>query len=372
MKALIIGGGIAGTVTALALHKAGIDAEVCEAETSAPGGWLVVAAHGLDALRTIDAHERVIDHGSVKTSHSMFRADGERVAKFDVGGRVPGIEGPLAIRRDDLYRVLREQAEERGIPVKTGKRLTAIADGVATFADGSRESGDLIVGADGVHSTVRAIIDPDAPAPRRTGLHTVCGHSASKTDAHHENFIFQGAKAYFGYTTAPDGQTWWYVNTRGEPEDLAGLFAEDGFPAVDIIRTSEEVTSVAVHDIPKLPKWHRDEMIVVGDAAHAPSPAVALGASTAMEDGVVLAKCLRDIADIGEAFVAYEALRRERVERIVEMGAERSQAIAPDPEKPTAKPSGPPAPGALDWLYRFHIDWDSSMRTEPASDPHKA
>jgi hypothetical protein len=99
------------------------------------------------------------------------------------------------------------------------------------------------------------------------------------------------------------------------------LFARDATPAVEIIRaTPEDFAGTNQYDMPSVPTWHRDALIIVGDVAHAVSPSSGQGASMACEDSIVLAQCLRDLPDTRRAFAAYERLRRERVERVVAYG----------------------------------------------------
>ena len=113
---------------------------------------------------------------------------------------------------------------------------------------------------------------------------------------------------------------------------LIDLFVDDATPAVEIIRaTAGELAGTNQYDMPSVPTWHRGPMVIVGDAAHATSPSSGQGASMAIEDAVVLAKCLRDLPDVSRAFAAYEQLRRERVERVVAQGARSSSGKAAGP-----------------------------------------
>jgi 2-polyprenyl-6-methoxyphenol hydroxylase-like FAD-dependent oxidoreductase len=90
-----------------------------------------------------------------------------------------------------------------------------------------------------------------------------------------------------------------------------------------------ELTGDNTYDLGHVPVWHRDQMIVIGDAAHAPAPSSGQGASMAIEDGVLLAMALRDAPRIDVAFAAFETARRERVERIVAYGARSSSSKTP-------------------------------------------
>lgn len=183
--ALIIGGGIAGPVTAMALRKAGIDAVVYETyptDATDAGAFLVVAANGLEALRTIDAHEPVLKN-SFPVGRVEFISDtGKRLGNRPMSGSQDGGLGSVTLKRATLARVLGEEAMRRGVRIEHGKRLLAAhtsPDGriVCSFADGGRAVGDVLIGADGIHSLVRRTIDAAAPRPRYTGQHTVCGYT---------------------------------------------------------------------------------------------------------------------------------------------------------------------------------------------------
>ena len=121
------------------------------------------------------------------------------------------------------------------------------------------------------------------------------------------------------------------------------------------------------HDLPRIPRWHRDRMIIIGDAAHAASPSSGQGASMAIEDAVVLTKCLRDLRDPDAAFTAYAALRRPRVERVVAMGARSSSAKAPGPIGRLLRDMVLPvvlrhlARKSQGWLFDHHLDWNARI-----------
>jgi 2-polyprenyl-6-methoxyphenol hydroxylase-like FAD-dependent oxidoreductase len=185
-----------------------------------------------------------------------------------------------------------------------------------------------------------------------------------------------GSRGFFGCTAAPDGQTWWFARVPAPeltPADmdapishwrqrLADAFAADKTPAAEIIRaTRQDITVTSAYDMPSLPAWHNGPMIVIGDAAHAASPSTAQGASMAIEDGVILAKCLRDIPEIPHALVAYEHLRRDRVERVVEAGASSDNPSPPNP--------GPRRGNPTEWLYKHHIDWDTPLNWSSSPQP---
>ncbi|GLY05367.1 FAD-dependent monooxygenase [Actinoplanes sp. NBRC 101535] len=335
-EVIIVGGGVAGTATALALQRAGIRAEVFEAHTSGgadAGAFLTVMRNGMAALEEIGATEAV--------TAVSFPADA--VALLDESGARLGhrpIEGPArTLTRAALYRALQELAVERGIPVHHGRRLTTAAshgDGVeAVFADGSRVRGDVLVGADGIHSPTRRLIDPDAPQPRYSGQHVVYGCTPGNPAGLDENayHMIRGSQAFFGVTVpAGDGRTWWFARLRGaapaaglSPEQWRDLALEkcgdDATPARALIAAGTGVVGSDSHDIPTTPRWHGDRMVLAGDAAHAAVPAAAQGASMALEDAVALAVSLREHGDPAEAFAVYEDRRRTETEETVAASA---------------------------------------------------
>src|SRR5215211_4835390 len=396
-KALIIGGGIAGPVTAMALQRAGIESVVYEAyDTSAgldAGAFLTVAVNGLDALRTLDVHEPVLAAGFPTRNMEFYSGTGKRLGEIPIGGTLPDGTVTHTIMRADLYRVLHDEAVGRGIPIEHNRRLVdggTMPDGgvVARFEDGTEAAGDLLVGADGIHSRTRRIIDPSAPEPRYTGLGNIGGFTRNASVDTRQGIYAMvfGKRAFFGYTVSPSGEIWWFANppsprelTRTElaatteqwKRRLIGLFADDATPAVEIIRaTAGELAGTNQYDMLSVPTWHRGPMVIMGDAAHATSPSSGQGASMAIEDAIVLAKCLRDLPNIPQAFAAYEQLRRERVERVVAQGARSSSGKAAGPIVRVLRDLMLPVvlkrvassgERSLAWMYGYHIDWNEKV-----------
>lgn len=364
-EALIIGGGIAGAVTAMALRRAGIDSVIYEAYPTGAadiGAFLTIMHNGMDALRAIDAHECVIRHSFPANGIELVSSEGETVGLREFGQ--DGVTSPRTVTRAQLYTALHEETARRGIRIEHGKRLVGAkssGSGVtAEFEDGSTASGDLLIGADGIHSAVRRLIDPECPQPRYTGLNVVYGYTGDTgIPAASERYrMIQGSRAFFGYTTDPDGRTYWFSRIPWPERDRRELEATtpaqwrdqaiehltgDRTPAAQIVRATDDLYGGHAYDVPSTPVWSRDSMVLVGDAAHAASPAAGQGASMALEDSVVFAQCLRDFPDFPAAFAAYEQLRRARVERLV------------------ATSAGESTDADRTWLYDHHIDWDAAI-----------
>ncbi|MGY1711862.1 FAD-dependent oxidoreductase [Geodermatophilus sp. SYSU D00758] len=395
MRALVIGGGVAGPVVAMALQRVGIEATVHEAYPAPAGdvgAWLGVQVNGLDALRAIDADGAVLDVG-VPTPVIEFRSGTGRVlGAVPTAGPGPGAAPGVSAKRSDLYRALHGAALDRGIDIRYGSRLTGVVstpDGVtATFADGSTASADLLVGADGVRSTVRALLDPGCPPPRYVPVLNTAGyadHTPPGAEVGRLTMVF-GRRAFAGYLAAPTGQTWWFANpplpVEPGPGEVAAipdaawrsrlldLHRADRSPVVDLVEaTPGPLRGWTTYDLPTVRRWHGGRVVLIGDAAHATSPAAGQGASLAVEDAVVLARCLRDLP-VPQAFARFEELRRGRVERAVAQGFRTSSAKSPpavgrvvrDLVMPVAlrwaaaRGSDPQA-----WFRAHRVDWDAPV-----------
>ncbi|MFE9245958.1 FAD-dependent monooxygenase [Nocardiopsis sp. NPDC006938] len=356
-RALVIGGGICGPVTAVALRRAGIDARVHEAHPgpgAGVGAFLTLAPNGLAALRTLGMLGAVrAAAGCATTGIEFVNGAGRRLGLLPDGSA----SGPeelrtVTVERDALQRALTDAAREQGVPVEYGKRFVGYTENatgvVAEFSDGTTAEADVLIGADGIHSPVRRQMDPEAPGPEYTGLLNVGGRvgavAVAPTPEATARMLF-GARAFFGYQTAPSGDVYWFANFGHEQharERLAALddatwkkrvlelFADDHPDVTAILEAAAPARfrPLGVYDLASLPRWSRGRVALAGDAAHAVSSSSGQGASLAAEDALVLAACLRDLPSHEEAFAAYERLRRDRVERVAKEGRRRGNRKA--------------------------------------------
>ncbi len=390
-SAVVVGGGVAGPVTAMALRKAGIEPTVLEARPAGAedrGVFLTLAGNGIEALRVLEADRPVLAAGFPTPALTLRSGTGKRLGETAIG--VPLRDGTTSrtLRRADLVRALHDEAASRGIRVERGRRVVgAVEDSAGVTAvldDGSEVRGAVLVGADGVWSTVRRVIDPDAPAPRYQGLVGTGGYARGvAVDAEPGRFeMVFGRRAFFGYVVAPDGEAWWFANVPRPDEPARGelaavsaqawrarlldLFADDAGPATALIEATPELEPMsALHAVPRLPRWRRGRMVVVGDAAHAPSPTSGQGASLAIEDAVVLATCLRDHPTVPSALARFEALRRPRVERIVRWAQRMNANKAAGPVGRVIRDAVLPlvlrAPGAAKAqrsMFEHRVEWE--------------
>lgn len=396
-SAIIIGGGIAGTVVATALQRSGIAAIVYEAYPEPSGGIgsaLALAPNGLAALAIIGADEAVRSR-SLPITRSVMSMRSRPT------GTMPSLKGlapQRMIQRSALHDVLRARADAVGVEVHYGRRLVEVREHsqrvTAEFADGTSAEADILIGADGVRSLVRSLIDPHAPGADYTGLLSFSATvpaddlpGARLEPVGTITFAF-GARAYYLYWRNADGSLTWGANlpsaqylsltqARAVPaeewlQQLRETYAGDHPGEQLAAATTADLLEVqgAIHLMPPVPHWYRERLVLVGDAVHCPSNSTGQGASLAIESAIELARCLRDLPDPESAFAAYVGLRRDRVESITRRGARLNRPKAP---------SGIAAHAmrlAMPWVFRmmnpekvfgpeqrFTIPWDSPVMT---------
>ncbi|MGW2112846.1 FAD-dependent oxidoreductase [Streptomyces sp. NPDC001948] len=388
--ALVIGGGIAGPVAAMALRQAGIEAAVHEAYDSTAdgaGGGMSIAPNGQNALDAIGAGDLVRAIGTPVTAMGLRSWTGRDLAQFAPPSRLPSLQ---FVWRADLYRALHDEAERRSVPIHHGKRLTGTTEtgsGItAHFADGTEASADVLIGADGIRSTVRSLIDPAAAQPNYAGL--VCFgawmHQSGMPSTDGVMYMCFGKRAFFGYQVFEDSSAVWFVNlphrapmTVSEARAigvnewiriLRNAFADDRTPALEMIsrtKAGELLITGPMENMPGVANWSHGRMTLIGDAAHAASSSSGQGASIAVESAVELARCLRDLP-YDQAFAAYEQLRRPRVERIIKLGARTNTNKTAGPVGRVLRDLVMPAtmklinPEKMAWQFDHHIDWDAT------------
>ncbi|MET7729427.1 FAD-dependent oxidoreductase [Streptomyces mirabilis] len=387
--ALVIGGGIAGPVAAMALRQAGIEAAVHEAydhTADGAGGGMTIAPNGQNALDAIGAGDLVRAIGTPVTAMGLRSWTGKHLARFAPPSRLPSSQ---FVWRADLYRAIYDEAERRSVPIHHGKRLTGTTgtdSGVtAHFADGTQASADILIGADGIRSTVRSLIDPAAPQPNYAGL--VCfGARMDRSGMPSTDGVMYmcfGKRAFFGYQVFDDSSAVWFVNlphrapmTVAEAQAIGAeewmrtlrtAFADDRTPALEMISRTDVgqlLITGPMENMPRVANWTHGRMTLIGDAAHAASSSSGQGASIAAESAVELARCLRDLP-YDQAFAAYEQLRRPRVERIIKLGARTNSNKTAGPVGRALRDLVMPTtmklinPEKMAWQFDHHIDWDA-------------
>ncbi len=355
MRVTVIGGGIAGCAVALGLHGAGIEVAVHEAhpDTGADlGAFLTLASNGMIALGDLDAAAPVATTGWPLTRMRVLDATGAELAAVPLGDHTTPLTQYRCLRRAELVAALQAEVARRGIPLHHGHRLIgAERTGevvTARLATGEAVGADLLIGADGINSTIRTLIDPAAAAPRYAGQRVFYGYRSGPLDEPVDRItMVRGSGAAFGYAVSPGGEVYWFAREPGPeltadeisgtpPEvwrdRLVGLLAPDDTPAAGIVAgTGDRLMVTNARDLAAGTRWYDRRMLLVGDAAHAASPATGQGASMAFEDAAALAAALRDGGPLDAAISTYTRLRRPRVEENIATSARLTAARPGEP-----------------------------------------
>jgi 2-polyprenyl-6-methoxyphenol hydroxylase-like FAD-dependent oxidoreductase len=345
-KALIIGAGIAGPVTAILLKKAGFDAAVYEAwpYSTGIGGGLQIAPNGMRVLAEVGLASELMRRGSVCESIEFYSRSGARLGSVNRNMVQRFGQPSVNMRRGLLNEAIVDKAWSSCVEMYFEKRLASIEDRpdrpiVAHFSDGSSAEGDLLIGADGVHSTVRRHVLPDGPSPTDTGLVSFGGFVpralVEAAGAGPGLAMTFGQCGFFGYgycspqshngamcwSTQPadgiDAAAFRAMDQAALKQHLKRFHATWHDPIPQLIDALEEIIVTATLDVATLPTWSRGRTLLIGDAAHATSPHAGQGASIALEDAYRLVVALQAEADLGAAFQNFEAERRPRAEKLV-------------------------------------------------------
>jgi 2-polyprenyl-6-methoxyphenol hydroxylase-like FAD-dependent oxidoreductase len=381
---VIVGAGIGGPALSIALTRAGIESSVYEASDEPrddAGAFLNLAPNGLSVLRALGLGSRLEGLGFQNDQLIFHNESGRTLAEVPVGG--------VTVMRGAVSRAIREAAEDAGVRFEFGRTLSSVtahdSGATARFVEGTTAEGFSLVGADGIHSRTRYSHFPEAPKPTYTGIINLGG--VVQTDlpptrrAMHMVF---GRRGFFGYAVRPGGETYWFSNfaQKEEParetlmnatgasyrQQLLDVHENDPQEVRRILQAlSGPIGAWPVYDILSLPSWHRGTVCLIGDAAHAVGPHVGQGASLALEDAFVLAKCLRDVPDATQAFSTFERIRRGRVEPILRQSRRTGQQKAPtgwlgrrirDLVLPIFLKSGA---RAAHELYGYAVDWEKRI-----------
>ncbi len=381
----IIGAGIAGLATALALARHGATIRILEqaAEINEVGAGLQISPNGLVVLDALGLGDRIRSSG-IRASSITLRdyRRGSKIVRLDLA-RHAADQTFLLLHRADLIDALADAAREAGVDIHLGRQVTHAAEtgqGVRLgFADGTIETGPLVIGADGLHSRLRPVLNDDNP-PFFTGQVAwramVPAWQATAADVtvhlgpgrHIVTYPLRGG-SLINIVAVEERSDWamegWAL--PGDPDEMRHAFRSFSADVRGLLGRVDAVNLWGLHRHPVAQRWHGGAIALLGDAAHPTLPFLAQGANMALEDAWVLADCLAS-HPVESALPVYQSRRRARAARVIE--AANHNARNYHLRNPAARTlvhsalrlGGTIAPasmlGRFDWIYRYDVTRD--------------
>ena len=343
MNIAILGAGVAGVSTAIALRQQGFDVCVYERHPSISnlGAGIVIwpnASFVLEQLGVSDEIEAV----SGRPTHMLrVSSANEALGGIDIQqiNRLMGYPS-RSILRSDFQHILTAKLESLGVAIQYGREVTGIhtadsGEAIVQFRAGSDVSADVIVGADGrMYSIARQYVHGSS-TPVYQGFINWVGVFESIEETFEELAIidYWGVGARFGIVPVTRNKAYWAGGTACAEigprnpaeykEELTSVFSEWPARVLEMIQHTpiERMNKIYVHDHDPISIWHKHNLITIGDAAHAPLPTSGQGACQALEDAWHLANALKNHADnLQKAFTEFTGLRYEKTANIITTG----------------------------------------------------
>jgi FAD-dependent urate hydroxylase len=326
---LIVGGGIAGLSAAAALRQKGFDPELVERELewSALGAGIAIQPNGTRVLQSLGVFAEIEEAGAPLHRFVFCTPQGETLAAIDLQELWRDVGRGVGIERGKLQTSLLSAVD--GLPCRLGVSVTSLKqDGrrvAVTFTDGGVGEYDLVIGADGISSTVRRLALSEA-APTYAGQMAWRGLAPRDPDDAGEIRFWMGDECFFGFYPVSERRRYFfgYVNaperrhdpTEGRLGRLRERFAAFGAPVREGLASvdeDEEIHCSAIEWL-ELERWREGRVVLIGDAAHASSPMMGQGGCMAIEDAFVLAELLAGSRTVDDALESYVQRRRPRVD----------------------------------------------------------
>lgn len=336
-KVLVVGGGVGGMSTALALARQGVDVELADADPQwrAYGAGISVTGLSLRAFADLGILDEVRDKGFVGAGIRLRGVDGAVIMESPV----PPVDAPPVARsggimRPVLHEIMSRRVRDAGVRVTLGAQITEIVQHAAgvevALPEGRSERFDLVVAADGIFSTTRRLLFPEAPQPKFTGqgCWRIVADRPPEVDRAE---MWLGGSVKLGFNPVSPDKMYAFIlehvpdNPWFAAEEQLGHIAEllapyGGYVAAvrESLGQDSQVNYRPLEWLLLRAPWHKGRVVLIGDAVHATTPHMASGAGMAVEDGLVLAAELAHHADLGEALAAFTERRFERARMVVE------------------------------------------------------
>jgi 2-polyprenyl-6-methoxyphenol hydroxylase-like FAD-dependent oxidoreductase len=334
---LIVGGGFSGMSAAIQLRKAGANVDLVEIDPGwrSYGAGITLGAATLRAFVELGILDEFVEQGFAAEGGDFFTAAGHKIATLTVPRLArPDVRPVGAIMRPVLASILAKATRASGAQVRLGTTFTEIVDGPegarVTLSDGTTATYDLVVGADGLYSTMRKKIFPDAPAPSYTGQ-CVWRAVLPRPPEVETLLMWIGDKVKVGVNPVSQDEMYMFI-TEDQPTrqhvdpaqfapKMKALLAQFSAPIIQDIRASLGPDSRILYrplEGMLLPRpWSKGRVVLIGDAVHATTPHLGAGACIGIEDAIVLAEEIVRQETLAGALDSFEARRWERCRMVV-------------------------------------------------------
>jgi 2-polyprenyl-6-methoxyphenol hydroxylase-like FAD-dependent oxidoreductase len=331
---LVVGAGIAGLATAVALQRRGLDVTVVEERTGpSSGAGISIWPNALAALDEIGVGDTVRDAGGRVSAGALRWRDGTWLRHPSPQRLVKALGEPLVvIRRSTLTKILADALDADCVhPGVSARELVATAEGVrVTLSDASAREATAVVGADGTRSVVARHLN-GALADRYVGYTAWRGVADCSIDPDVAGEVM-GPGIEFGHVPLSPDHTYWFaterapegrIAPRGELNYLKEMFASWAEPIPTVLAATDpaEVLHNDLYDREQARQWSRGPVVVVGDAAHPMRPHLGQGGCQGLEDAAILARFVDGADDLAAAFARFATFRKPRARSLVRESA---------------------------------------------------
>ncbi|KAI8614461.1 hypothetical protein BC830DRAFT_1169429 [Chytriomyces sp. MP71] len=370
MHAVIVGSGLVGAATAVALAQVGVSSalydqvDLVEAALKSKGspvavdfgdsgGAVMLQASALRVMSSLGLLDQVMEGGFPSPKSTWLKMDGSAPIEFDIGAQAErsgetdrSLLAPIQIMRSKLHSILMQACHRAGVKTYMGKKLVRVTESssgvTAHFADGASATGDILIGADGVHSATRGLVFGKQLKAQFTGK---IGYIAVVKTTENNIQLKETVGFYIDRnhqrvvnvfkTTADTASIAVYTIDQPEPEAanadyyrpatdlpgesnrLADLIHSWGVPKhlEQMVRKAYRITPAAIYDLPNLPTFVQGNVLLIGDSAHGMLPNGGLGLGTGLEDVGVLRELFRRLpkeTNVPRVFELYNKIRVPR------------------------------------------------------------
>lgn len=353
LKVVIIGAGMGGLATGIALRQAGYEVQIYDrvSQLRPAGAGISLWSNGVKVLNRLGLGKEIASIGGQMEQVSYYNLSGEKLTNFSLQPLVNAVgQQPYPVARTDLQEMLLDVFGAENVQLNSKcVALDQNADSVtAIFEDGRRATGDILVAADGTHSIIRNYVLGYAALRRYVGYVNWNGLVPASEDLAPKNSwdVYVGEHKRASLMPVGDDRFYFFfdvplpkgtVSSPDYREELTNFFKGWAKPVQNLIQRLDpfKTNRVEIHDIEPLATLVRGRVALLGDAAHSTAPDLGQGGCQAMEDALVLATYLQTTnISVEDALKRYETARKDRVADVINRARKRSNMThGKEPEK---------------------------------------